>query len=91
MRPSSWHVCELLKQNSKTRDIPYEQVVFNEITKTAILKAIETPRGLDIDLIEAYLARRALDHLIGFSLSPVLCASCPAHVQQAGYSLLRFA
>ena len=73
----SWHVCELLKQNSKTRDIPYERVVFNEITKTAILKAIETPRGLDIDLIEAYLARRALDHLIGFSLSPVLWRKLP--------------
>ena len=51
--------------------------MFNEITKTAILKAIETPRGLDIDLIEAYLARRALDHLIGFSLSPVLWRKLP--------------
>jgi len=73
----SWHVCELLKQNSKTRDIPYERVVFNEITKTAITKAIDSPRELDIDLIEAYLARRALDHLIGFSLSPVLWRKLP--------------
>ncbi len=73
----SWHVCELLKQNSKTRDIPYERVVFNEITKTAITKAIASPRELDIDLIEAYLARRALDHLIGFSLSPVLWRKLP--------------
>tara|TARA_B100000575_G_scaffold40752_1_gene28324 strand:+ start:4823 stop:7417 length:2595 start_codon:yes stop_codon:yes gene_type:complete len=73
----SWHVCELLKQNTKTRDIPYERVVFNEITKTAITKAIASPRELDIDLIEAYLARRALDHLIGFSLSPVLWRKLP--------------
>ena len=73
----SWHVCELLKQNKKTRDIPYERVVFNEITKTAITKAIASPRELDIDLIEAYLARRALDHLIGFSLSPVLWRKLP--------------
>ncbi|MEC7190409.1 MAG: DNA topoisomerase, partial [Pseudomonadota bacterium] len=73
----SWHVCELLKQNNKTRDIPYERVVFNEITKTAISKAIASPRELDIDLIEAYLARRALDHLIGFSLSPVLWRKLP--------------
>ena len=73
----SWHVCELLKQNNKTRDIPYERVVFNEITKTAITKAITSPRELDIDLIEAYLARRALDHLIGFSLSPVLWRKLP--------------
>ena len=73
----SWHVCELLKQNKKTRDIPYERVVFNEVTKTAITKAIASPRELDIDLIEAYLARRALDHLIGFSLSPVLWRKLP--------------
>ena len=73
----SWHVCELLKQNNKTRDIPYERVVFNEITKTAITKAIASPRELNIDLIEAYLARRALDHLIGFSLSPVLWRKLP--------------
>ena len=65
------------KQNKKTRDIPYERVVFNEITKTAITQAIASPRELDIDLIEAYLARRALDHLIGFSLSPVLWRKLP--------------
>ena len=80
-----------MKQNSKTRDIPYERVVFNEITKTAILKAIETPRGLDIDLIEAYLARRALDHLLDSASLLFYGASCPVHVQQAGCSLLRFA
>ena len=72
----SWHVCELLKQNNKTRDIPYERVVFNKLP-TAITKAIASPRELDIDLIEAYLARRALDHLIGFSLSPVLWRKLP--------------
>ena len=73
----SWHVCELLKQNKKTRDVPYERVVFNEITKTAITNAIASPRKLDINLIDAYLARRALDHLIGFSLSPVLWRKLP--------------
>ena len=73
----SWHVCELLKENSKASAIPVERVVFNEITKSAILKAIDEPRELDIDLVDAYLARRALDHLIGFGISPVLWRKLP--------------
>ena len=73
----SWHVTELLKQNRKASTIPVERVVFNEITKSAILKAIDEPRALDIDLVDAYLARRALDHLIGFGISPVLWRKLP--------------
>ena len=73
----SWHVCELLKENHKASTIPVERVVFNEITKSAILKAIDEPRELDIDLVDAYLARRALDHLIGFGISPVLWRKLP--------------
>ncbi len=73
----SWHVCELLKDHRKARTIPVERVVFNEITKSAILKAIDEPRELDIDLVDAYLARRALDHLIGFGISPVLWRKLP--------------
>ena len=73
----SWHVIEMLKDKPAMREKPYERVVFNEITKSAILHAIENPRQLDNDLIDAYLARRALDHLIGFSLSPVLWRKLP--------------
>ncbi len=73
----SWHVCELIKSKKHTRDIPYERVVFNEVTKSAILSAMDNPRELDIDLVDAYLARRALDHLIGFSISPVLWRKLP--------------
>ena len=51
--------------------------MFNEITKSAILTAMDNPRELDIDLVDAYLARRALDHLIGFSISPVLWRKLP--------------
>ena len=65
----SWHLRELLQQNRKTRDIPCKRVVFNEITKAAVLSAMDNPRELDIDLIDAYLARRALDRLFGFKLS----------------------
>ena len=71
----SWHVCEMLKRKKPT--LAYERVVFNEITKSAILHAVNNPRDLDIDLIEAYLARRALDHLIGFRISPVLWRKLP--------------
>lgn len=73
----SWHVAELLKSKAAVKDVPYERVVFNEVTKSAILKAIDNPRDLDRDLVDAYLARRALDHLIGFSLSPVLWRKLP--------------
>ena len=73
----SWHVQELVKSKKALRNIPSERVVFNEITKSAILSAMENPREIDYDLVNAYLARRALDYLVGFNLSPVLWRKLP--------------
>jgi DNA topoisomerase I len=73
----SWHVQELVRSKKSLRDIPSERVVFNEITKSAILSAMEKPRDIDYDLVNAYLARRALDYLVGFNLSPVLWRKLP--------------
>ncbi|MBT0667526.1 type I DNA topoisomerase [Novosphingobium profundi] len=72
----SWHVLELLK---KRRALPkeVERVTFNAITKATVTKAMQEPRELDQDLIDAYLARRALDYLFGFTLSPVLWRKLP--------------
>ena len=72
----SWHVQEVLK---KRRALPkeVERVTFNAITKPAILAAMKAPRELDTDLIDAYRARRALDYLVGFTLSPVLWRKLP--------------
>ena len=64
----SWHLCEVLGlDEEKTK-----RIVFHEITKSAILKAIETPRLLDMNLVNAQQARRVLDRIVGFKLSPVL-------------------
>ena len=68
----SWHVLEFLNQNKKLKSIPAKRVVFHEITKNAVLEAVANPRELNQELVEAYLARRALDYLVGFTLSPVL-------------------
>ncbi len=72
----SWHVLELLK---KRKSVPalVDRVTFNAITKTAVLDAMAKPRELDQPLIDAYLARRALDYLFGFTLSPVLWRKLP--------------
>ena len=72
----SWHVQEVLK---KRRALPahVERVTFNAITKPAVLNAMAAPRALDEDLIDAYRARRALDYLVGFTLSPVLWRKLP--------------
>ena len=67
----SWHVLELLNDKKIKVDIPVERVVFHEITKNSVLEAINNPRTLDQELINASLARNALDYLIGFKLSPV--------------------
>ena len=72
----SWHVLELLK-NRKAVPQEVERVTFNAITKQAVTDAMAKPRGLDTDLIDAYLARRALDYLFGFTLSPVLWRKLP--------------
>jgi len=72
----SWHVREVLR-NKKALPSEVERVTFNAITKPAILHAMENPRELDTDLIDAYRARRALDYLVGFTLSPVLWRKLP--------------
>ncbi len=68
----SWHLYELLKAKKALKDKPVERVVFHEITKKAVQVAIDHPRGLSWDLINAQQARRALDYLVGFNLSPLL-------------------
>ena len=66
----SWHILEILKSKKALKaDIAVERVVFNAITKSAILSAIESPREIDTDLVEAYLARNSLDYLMGFNIS----------------------
>jgi DNA topoisomerase I len=72
----SWHVQEVL---AKRKALPKEvsRVTFNAITKAAVTTAMAAPRGLDHDLIDAYRARRALDYLVGFTLSPVLWRKLP--------------
>jgi len=73
----SWHIREVLDNKKAIGSKPVRRVVFNEITKSAILDAFQHPRDLDQPLIDAYLARRALDYLVGFTLSPVLWRKLP--------------
>ncbi|PZU72933.1 MAG: type I DNA topoisomerase [Brevundimonas sp.] len=73
----SWHVLEVLKKKRALKDTPVERVTFNAITKSAVLEAMANPRQLDMELVDAYLARRALDYLVGFTLSPVLWRKLP--------------
>lgn len=74
----SWHVVELLRQKRVIKaDFPIYRVAFNAITKKAVLEAMESPRALDMDLVNAQQARRALDYLVGFTLSPVLWRKLP--------------
>lgn len=73
----SWHVLEVLQEKKAIKDKPVERVVFNAITKKSILDAMENPREIDMPLVDAYLARRALDYLVGFTLSPVLWRKLP--------------
>jgi DNA topoisomerase I len=73
----SWHVLEVLKQKNALNKQAVERVVFNAITKQAVLDAMRNPRGIDGALVDAYLARRALDYLVGFTLSPVLWRKLP--------------
>ena len=74
----SWHVLEALAEKHKLDDIKVERVVFNEITKSAVQDAMAHPRDLDMDLVNAQQARRALDYLVGFTLSPVLWRKLPS-------------
>src|SRR5271156_2193496 len=73
----SWHVLEVLKQKRALGTAQVERVVFNAITRSAILEAIKHPRQIHEELVDAYLARRALDYLVGFTLSPVLWRKLP--------------
>jgi DNA topoisomerase-1 len=73
----SWHILEVLKAKGLLKDMPVERVAFNAITKSAVLEAIAHPRQLNVELVDAYLARRALDYLVGFTLSPVLWRKLP--------------
>jgi len=68
----SWHVYEILKEKGLTEKIPFYRIEFSEITERAIKDAINNPRELSMDLVNAQQARRALDHLVGFNLSPLL-------------------
>ncbi len=74
----SWHLLEALTgRKAVKKDTAVERVVFNAITKNAVTKAMEAPRQIDMELVDAYLARRALDYLVGFKLSPVLWRKLP--------------
>jgi DNA topoisomerase-1 len=73
----SWHVLEVLKQKRALKDQKIERVVFNAITKQAVSDAMRHPRQIDGALVDAYMARRALDYLVGFTLSPVLWRKLP--------------
>ncbi|WP_099866170.1 type I DNA topoisomerase [Pararhizobium haloflavum] len=73
----SWHVLEVLKRKKALKEKSVQRVVFNAITKKAVLDAMANPRDIDAPLVEAYLARRALDYLVGFNLSPVLWRKLP--------------
>ena len=73
----SWHVLEILRQKKAVKGQPVRRVVFNAITRQAVLDAMANPREIDADLVDAYLARRALDYLVGFTLSPVLWRKLP--------------
>ena len=73
----SWHVLQVLQKSKALKDKPVERVVFNAITKKAVQDAMKAPRAIDGPLVDAYLARRALDYLVGFTLSPVLWRKLP--------------
>jgi DNA topoisomerase-1 len=73
----AWHVKEYLKEKKLLKDKEIERVVFNEITKKAVIHGIENPRQIEPLLVDAYMARRALDYLVGFNISPILWTKLP--------------
>jgi DNA topoisomerase-1 len=73
----SWHIQEEIRNKKQFKTLPIERVAFNEITKRAVAEAIANPRKIDQELVDAYLARRALDYLVGFTLSPILWRKLP--------------
>ena len=73
----AWHVKEYLEEKKLLKDKEIERVVFNEITKKAVIHGIENPRQIEPLLVDAYMARRALDYLVGFNISPILWTKLP--------------
>ncbi|HLI67279.1 MAG TPA: type I DNA topoisomerase [Caulobacteraceae bacterium] len=73
----SWHVLQALQARRAVKDAEVQRVVFNAITRSAVTEAMRHPRAIDMELVDAYLARRALDYLVGFTLSPVLWRKLP--------------
>ncbi|KAJ1425718.1 TOPRIM domain [Sesbania bispinosa] len=90
----AWHIIEMLQQQGALHDnISVARVVFHEITEQSIKGALQSPREIDVNLVHAYLARRALDYLIGFNISPLLWRKLPGcqsagRVQSAALSLI---
>ena len=73
----AWHVKEFLDEKKLLKDKKIERVVFNEITKKAVINGIDNPRKIEPQLVDAYMARRALDYLVGFNISPILWTKLP--------------
>ena len=73
----AWHVKEYLDEKKLLKDKQIERVVFNEITKKAVTNGIDNPRNIEPNLVDAYMARRALDYLVGFNISPILWTKLP--------------
>ena len=74
----SWHILQILEEKRALKGVHVERVAFNAVTKDAVMEAISHPRKIDAPLVDAYLARRALDYLVGFTLSPVLWRKLPS-------------
>ena len=81
----------MLEERKALKGIDVERVVFNAITKSAVLEAMRNPREIDQELVDAYLARRALDYLVGFTLSPVLWRKLPGAARRAACNRWRCA
>ena len=73
----SWHIQQVLEEMKATKDMKVQRIVFNEITKRAVQESLKAPRDVNKELVDAYLARRALDYLVGFTLSPILWRKLP--------------
>jgi DNA topoisomerase IA len=90
----AWHIIEMLQQQGALRDnVLLARVVFHEITEQSIKTALQAPREIDVNLVHAYLARRALDYLIAFNISPLVWSKLPScrsagRVQSAALSLI---
>ncbi|HKJ62793.1 MAG TPA: DNA topoisomerase, partial [Hyphomicrobiales bacterium] len=74
----SWHLLKILEEKRALKGVKVQRVAFNAVTRDAIMEAIAHPRDIDMPLVDAYLARRALDYLVGFTLSPVLWRKLPS-------------